>query len=85
MSRELTVRELERQDIVDDAIYDLISNLCPFDSIKYILWDIEVIGRIRDALISYYRSRAMEMDLEWNEKEFYPYIEWDDEEKEILK
>jgi hypothetical protein len=84
MSRELTDKEIERQDVVDDEIYDLICNLFPFESLRHIEWDIEEIGEIRDILINIYESVSMAWGLEWNEKEFYPYIEWDDEEKEVL-
>lgn len=83
-SDELSVLEMERQDLVDNEIYDLICALSPFESNKVIQWDIEVIGEIRDALSNYYESVAMAQGLEFDAKKFYPWIEWTDEEKEIL-
>lgn len=81
---ELTSAQIERQDIVDNEIYDLICNLSPLETNESILWDIETIGIIRDALIDHYESVAMACGLEFDKKEFYPWVEWDDEEKKIL-
>lgn len=70
---ELSLRELERQDIVDSAISELIYNLipieCEFD------WDIELISIIRDAVQEVIVDRLGVM----TEQEFYPYLEYDDE------
>lgn len=76
---ELSNDEISRQDMVDNAIYDLICDLNPAPSGEKILWDIEVIGRIRDVLSDCYVSLGL-----CTEKEFYPYIEWTDEEQGIL-
>lgn len=72
---ELTNAQIDRQDMVDNAIYDLICDLNPARSGEKIKWDIEVIGRIRDALSDCYVSLGL-----CTEMEFYPYILWDDYE-----
>ncbi|MDP3899789.1 MAG: hypothetical protein Q8Q23_01780 [bacterium] len=45
--RTLTKKELERQDFVDNEIFDLIQKLV-FD--KKLDWNIEIIGGARDAI-----------------------------------
>ena len=68
--RTLTDAELARQDQVDNAIRDLLSNVLNSPELE---WDIELIGDIRD-------------DIEWNlvtrglitEQEFYPFIPIED-------
>lgn len=66
---EFTPAETERQDIVDNAIANLISELipidCPFD------WDIELISIIRDAVQEVLVDKMHAM----TEQEFYPYRE----------
>ena len=65
-----TGREEERQDCVDDACYDLICAFCP-NGLEDIEWDIELIGKIRDAL-----QEVLVDDLKlMTEQEFYPYRE----------
>ena len=46
--RELTKKEISRQDFVDNAIFDLIKELNL--SSKEIDWNIEMIGEIRDII-----------------------------------
>ena len=69
MEDEFTGRETERQDCVDNAIADLITELipddCPFD------WDIELIGNVRDAIKEVIVDKMGAM----TEQEFYPYRE----------
>ena len=65
---ELTARQIERQDFVDNAIFELINELIPSD--KEMDWDIEAIGEIRDSIQSQLVSRGF-----CSEQEFYPYIE----------
>ncbi len=60
--------QIERQDFVDNAIFELIQNLNPTD--KEIDWDIDFIGDIRDMIV----SRFEEMGI-CSENEFYPYID----------
>ena len=65
---KLTDEQIERQDFVDNAIFDLINELIP--SGKEMEWDIEAIGEIRDAIQSQLIVRGF-----CTEQEFYPYIE----------
>ena len=64
---ELTEQQIERQDFVDNAIFNLIDELVPSD--KEMEWDIEAIGEIRDAIQSQLVTRGFCTD-----QEFYPYI-----------
>ena len=65
---ELTGQQIERQDFVDNAIFNLINELIPSD--KEMEWDIEFIGVVRDAI----QTRLVEKGI-CSEQEFYPYIE----------
>ena len=65
---ELTAQQIERQDFVDNTIYDLINELIPSE--KEMDWDIEAMGTIRDAIQSQLVERGF-----CTEQEFYPYIE----------
>lgn len=64
---ELTEQQIERQDFVDNAIFNLIDELVPSD--KEMEWDIEAIGEIRDAIQSQLVTRGFCTD-----QDFYPYI-----------
>lgn len=44
----MTLKEIKRQDFVDNSIYELIQRISP--SGKKIIWDIEIIGDIRDKI-----------------------------------
>lgn len=44
----LTGQQIERQDFVDNAIFNLFNLFVPSNKEKE--WDIEVIGEIRDAI-----------------------------------
>ena len=63
----LTEQQIERQDFVDNAIFNLINELIP--SSKEMEWNIEAIGEIRDAIQSQLVTRGI-----CTEQEFYPYI-----------
>lgn len=65
---ELTKQQIERQDFVDNAIYELLNDVCPTD--KHLDWDIELIGNVRDAI----QTQLVKRDL-CSEQEFYPYLE----------
>lgn len=65
---ELTKQQIERQDFVDNAIFNLINELIPSD--KEMEWNIEFIGVVRDAI----QTRLVENGI-CSEQEFYPYIE----------
>ena len=65
---ELTKQQIERQDFVDNAIFNLINELIPSD--KEMEWNIEFIGVVRDAI----QTRLVEKGI-CSKQEFYPYIE----------
>lgn len=64
----LTEQQIERQDFVDNAIFNLINELIP--SSKEMEWDIELIGEVRDAILTKLVEKGF-----CSEQEFYPYIE----------
>jgi hypothetical protein len=64
----LNKKQIERQDFVDNSIYELLQSLNPTD--KFIDWDIEMIAEIRDR-IQYYIT----IKTNCSEQDFYPYIE----------
>ena len=63
--------QLERQDFVDNAIYELVCNINP--SQQEIEWNIELIGGIRDMIFHFLVERHAITD----EMTFYPYIDAD--------
>lgn len=65
---ELTRQQIERQDFVDNAIFDLMNRLIPSD--KEMEWDIEAIGKVRDVILAQFEREGI-----CTEMEFYPYIE----------
>jgi len=67
--KELTDNQIERQDFVDNAIFNLIQSLNTTD--KAINWDIEMIGDIRDVIAEWMVERLKITD----EQNFYPYLE----------
>ena len=67
--RELTKKEIRRQDFVDNAIFDLIKELNL--SSKEIDWNIEMIGEIRDIITDWSVNKSKMC----TEQEFYPYID----------
>ena len=54
--RQLTEREIERQDCVDNAIFNLIRNLNPAP--VEIEWDMEIIGEVRDQIQEYLMQKC---------------------------
>jgi len=64
---KLTKRQIERQDFVDNAIFDLLNTLNPTDN--QLNWDIEMIGAIRDLINDYFFDNGV-----CSEQEFYPFI-----------
>jgi len=63
---EFTEDQINRQDFVDNEIYDLVKRLIP--SMREIEWDIEMIGDIRDTIQHWLVDRYKIVD----ELEFYP-------------
>jgi hypothetical protein len=77
---ELSLREIERQDCVDNAIHNFIEDMIP-NATDYLEWNIENIGIIRDALQEIIVDKLGLM----TEQEFYPYIELDDDGNFVLE
>jgi hypothetical protein len=65
MIDELTDKQLERQDFVDNAIFSLIQQLNPTNRVMD--WDIEMIGKVRDVVVG-----ELEKKLGISEFEVYP-------------
>jgi hypothetical protein len=66
--KTLTKQEIERQDFVDNKIFELVQELLPEHA--PLDWDIETISAIRDAI----RVRVVEGKKLMTEQEFYPYV-----------
>ncbi len=66
---ELTKKQIDRQDYVDNAIYHLVCDLNP--SSRNIDWNIEMIGDIRD-MVEVWLARELEL---CSDMEFYPYLQ----------
>ena len=64
---ELSQKQIERQDFVDNATFEFIKSLIPND--KQIDWDIESIGIVRDAVCKVLVAKQV-----CTEQEFYPFI-----------
>lgn len=67
--KELTDKQIKRQDFVDNAIYHLIQEVNPAG--KPITWDIEMIGDIRDVIEKW----LVERENIATEQTFYPYLQ----------
>ena len=65
---ELKKKQIERQDFVDNAIFDLLKMLNPTN--KQLDWDIEMISNIRDIVKTWIVEKT-----NCSEKDFYPYLE----------
>jgi len=63
----LTKQELERQDFVDNQIFELIQKLLPASA--QIDWDIEIIASIRDIICKQVVGKRI-----ISETQFYPYL-----------
>ena len=66
--KRLTKRQIDRQDFVDNEIFDLMQKCLPPS--KTMEWDIEVIGAIRDAM----KEQIVDKQKLMSEAQFYPYI-----------
>ena len=67
--KELTDKQIDRQDFVDNAIFQLVQRVNSTD--KNIEWDIEMIGEVRDVIRQWIVERMKITD----EQTFYPYID----------
>ena len=64
----LTEKQIERQDFVDNQIFELMQKLLPVS--KTLKWDIEAISEIRDAI----QAQVIGKKGVINEAQFYPYL-----------
>jgi len=64
---ELTQTQIERQDLVNNAVFELLQMVNPTD--KEVNWDIEVIGGVRDVVAEYFTSHGF-----CSEQDFYPAL-----------
>lgn len=64
----MTKKQLERQDLVDNAIHQLFQDLNPLPHVP-IKWDIEKIGTVRDVVEAFFVPRICSKQL------FYPSVE----------
>ena len=64
----LTEKQIERQDFVDNQIFELMQKLLPAS--KTVEWDIEAIGAVRDAI----REQIVNKQKVMSEERFYPYL-----------
>jgi len=67
--QELTDKQIDRQDFVDNAIFQLVQTVNPTD--RSIGWNIEMIGEIRDVIREWIVERMKMTD----EQNFYPYLD----------
>lgn len=67
-SRTLTKKELERQDFVDNEVFELIQKLLPAN--RKLEWNIEIIGAVRDAI----QTEVVNERKLVSEMNFYPYL-----------
>ena len=65
---KLTKQQIERQDFVDDNIFELLQKFLPQS--KIMKWDIETIGAVRDAI----REQIVNKQRIMSEERFYPYL-----------
>ena len=66
--KELKNNQIERQDFVDNTVFQLINDINPVP--KDISWNIEMISEIRDNIRQWLVERLGICD----EMSFYPYI-----------
>ncbi len=62
---QLTRKQINRQDFVDNEIFELIQRLVPTAKLK---WDIEMIANVRDSIFSVVSSKVRKL----SERNFYP-------------
>jgi hypothetical protein len=65
MTIEMSKEQIRRQDFVDNAVFDLIRQTNPTK--RQITWNIEMIGNIRDSLVS-----ELQKKIGISEFEIYP-------------
>ncbi len=65
---EFTRKQLNRQDFVDNKIFELMQELTPNG--KKLEWNIDAIGSVREVA----REYLVDEKKKANEMEFYPYL-----------
>lgn len=65
--KTLTKHQIEKQDFIDNQIFELVRKILP--SSKQIDWDIEIIGAIRDTIGEQIIDKKL-----MSEMQFYPYL-----------
>lgn len=71
----LTQKQIDRQDFVDNAIFDVIQQVNPTN--KKLKWNIELIGEVRDGIENVSVDRLGFC----NKKTFYPFIKFKSQDK----
>lgn len=64
---QLTNLQIQRQDFVDNEVFELIQRLAPSAKIK---WDIEMIVNVRDSM----QAQIVDHKKLMSERKFYPYL-----------
>lgn len=67
--QELADKQIERQDFVDTAVFELIRALNPTSTV--IEWNIEMISEVRENIRCWLVEKLKICD----EMSFYPYVE----------
>jgi hypothetical protein len=65
---QLTKQQIERQDFVDNQIFELIQKLV--STPKQLKWDIELISAVRETI----REQVIDRKKILKEDKFYPFI-----------
>lgn len=68
LNKMLTKRQIERQDFVDNKIFEFLQEFLPPS--KEMKWDIEVIGAVRDVI----QDQIVDKQKAMSAGQFYPYI-----------
>lgn len=69
MPKKLSKKDFQRQDLVDNAIFNMLLEVIPPS--KSIEWDMEVIASIREE-VEYWIVEHLKFCTDY---EFYPYME----------
>ena len=67
---QLTEKQINKQDFVDNEVFELIQRLAPSAKIK---WDIEMIGNVRDSI----QTQLVDKQKLMSEAKFYPYLKYE--------
>jgi len=67
---QLMEKQINRQDFVDNEVFELIQRLAPSAKIK---WDIEMIGNVRDSI----QTQLVDKQKLMSEAKFYPYLKYE--------